>query len=123
MLHSFSKTQTTAFEPSFGFSRRGGGLQWKRLEDSVNEEPVVVSTVQGEFEEQQLRMFLAANGIPTVVRGEALRKTHAFILDGLGAVEIMVAPEHAEAARDLIAKVESGELELASEFLSEGSED
>jgi hypothetical protein len=35
----------------------------------------------------------------------------------------MVAPEHAAAARDLIAKVEAGELELASEFLPEGSDD
>jgi len=89
----------------------------------MNTEPVVVAVVQGEFEEQALRTFLEANGIPTVVRGEALRKTHAFVLDGLGAVEIMVAPEHAEAARDLIAKVESGELELASEYLPEGSDD
>ena len=85
----------------------------------MDHEPVVVATVQGEIEEQQLRTFLDANGIPTVVRGEALRKTHAFILDGLGAVEIMVAPEHVVAARDLIAKVEAGELELAGEFLPE----
>ena len=76
----------------------------------MDHEPVVVATVQGEFEEQQLRTFLDANGIPTVVRGEALRKTHAFVHDGLGAVEIMVAPEDEFAARDLIAKVESGEL-------------
>ena len=90
----------------------------------MSEEPVVVSTVQGELEEQQLRAFLEANGIPTVVRGEALRKTHAFILDGLGAVEIMVAPEHAVAARDLIAKVEAGELELAGEVLpADGTHD
>jgi len=84
----------------------------------MDTEPVVVTAVQGEFEEQQLRTFLEANGIPTVVRGEALRKTHAFILDGLGAVEIMVAPEHAAEARDLIAKVEAGELELAGDILS-----
>jgi len=83
-------------------------------------EPVVVTTVQGEFEEQALRTFLEAHGIPTIVRGEALRKTHAFVLDGLGAVEILVAPEHELEARDLIAKVESGELELASEFLEAG---
>lgn len=80
-------------------------------------EPVIVATVQGEFEEQALRTFLAAHGIPTVVRGEALRKTHAFVLDGLGAVQIMVAAEHEREARDLIAKVESGELELATEVL------
>jgi hypothetical protein len=89
----------------------------------MDHEPVVVASVQGEFEEQALRTFLEANGIPTVVRGEALRKTHAFILDGLGAVEIMVAPEHAAAACDLIAKVESGELELAGEFLPADGDD
>jgi len=89
----------------------------------MDHEPVVVATVQGEIEEQQLRAFLEANDIPTVVRGEALRKTHAFVLDGLGAVEIMVAPEHAAAARDLIAKVEAGELELAGEFLPAGEDD
>lgn len=88
-------------------------------EAEMDNQPVVVATVQGEFEEQALRAFLEANGIPTVVRGEALRKTHAFVLDGLGAVEIMVAPEHELEARDLIAKVEAGELELATEFLPE----
>ena len=88
----------------------------ERTEAIVDSEPVVVAAVQGEFEEQALRTFLEANGIPTVVRGEALRKTHAFVLDGLGAVEIMVAPEHVLQARDLIAKVEAGELELAEEF-------
>jgi predicted deacylase len=80
-------------------------------------EPVVVTTVQGEIEEQQMRAFLEAHGIATVVRGEALRKTHAFVLDGLGAVEIMVAPDDEAAARDLIAAVNSGELELPTEIL------
>ena len=89
----------------------------------MDQEPVVITTVQGEFEEQQLRVFLEANGIPTVVRGEALRKTHAFILDGLGAVAIMVAPEHEAAARDLLAKVEAGELELEGEYLPSDSSD
>ncbi len=56
------------------------------LEDPWTPSPSSSATVQGEFEEQALRTFLEANGIPTVVRGEALRKTHAFILDGLGAV-------------------------------------
>ena len=83
----------------------------------MSTEPVVVTTVQGEIEEQQMRAFLEAHGIPTVVRGEALRKTHAFVLDGLGAVEIMVAPEHELEARDLVAKVESGELALATDVL------
>jgi hypothetical protein len=89
----------------------------------MDKEPVVVTTVQGEFEEQQMRTFLEAHGIRTVVRGEALRKTHAFVLDGLGVVEIMVAPEDEADARDLIARVENGELELADEFLGSGEPD
>ncbi len=84
----------------------------------MDTDPVVVTTVQGEVEEQQVRAFLEANGIPTTVRGEALRKTHAFVLDGLGAVEVMVAREHAAAARDLLARVDSGELALADEHLT-----
>jgi len=89
----------------------------------MDDGPVRVAMVQGEVEEQQVRAFLEANGIPTMVRGEALRKTHAFVLDGLGAVEIMVAPEHLETARDLLARVASGALELANEVLPAGSED
>jgi hypothetical protein len=86
-------------------------------------EPVVVATVQGEVEEQQLRAFLEAHGIPTLVHGEALRRTHAFVLDGLGAVDVLVAPDDLEAARDLLERVASGDLELASELLPAESAD
>ena len=75
-------------------------------------EPVVVYTAQGEFEASQVRSFLAAHGIPTSTRGEALRKTHGLTLDGLGEVEILVAAEHAEDARRLLAAVERGDFTL-----------
>ena len=45
-------------------------------------------------------------------RGEALRKTHGLTLDGLGQVEIMVAAEHADEARRLLAGVERGDFTL-----------
>ena len=73
------------------------------------DDPVVVFTAQGEIEEIQVRSFLAAHDIPTFVRGEALRKTHALTLNGLGAVEILVAQEHADEARSLLEAVERGE--------------
>lgn len=76
---------------------------------------VVIHTVQGEFEEDQLRAFLAANGVETHVRGEALRKTHAFVLDGLGEVEILVHERDVDKARDLVARVEAGELAITDE--------
>ena len=78
----------------------------------MDSEFVVVTTVQGEIEEQQVRAFLEAHHIPTAVRGEALRKTHAFVLDGLGEVAILVAREHAADAKALLAAVERGDLTL-----------
>ena len=80
----------------------------------VNENLVVVYTAQGEFDETQVRSFLAAHDIPTTIRGEALRHTHAFILDGLGAVEIMVAVEHEAEARRLLDQAERGEFTIES---------
>ncbi len=73
---------------------------------------VTACVAQGEVEEQQIRSFLEAHGIPTSVRGEALRKTHGLTLDGLGMVQILVAAADAERARELLAAVESGALRL-----------
>jgi hypothetical protein len=78
----------------------------------MDSDPVIICTAQGDVEEQQIRSFLAAHGIPTAVRGEALRKTHGFILDGLGEVVIEVAAEHADYARELLAAVDRGEMAL-----------
>ncbi len=81
----------------------------------MEHEWIVVHTAQGEFDETQVRSFLAAHGIPTSIRGEALRKTHGLTLDGLGQVEILVAPEHAADARALLAAAEQGDLTLSDE--------
>ena len=78
----------------------------------MNEDLVVVFTAQGEVEELQVRSFLRAHGIPSLTHGEALRKTHAFTLDGLGAVQIMVAREHEDEARRLLAEAEDGRFSL-----------
>ncbi len=77
--------------------------------------PVVVFTAQGEVEETQVRSFLAAHDIPTSTRGEALRHTHGLTLDGLGAVEIMVAAEHEATARLLLDQAERGEFTLTED--------
>jgi len=72
-----------------------------------------VATVNGVIEEAQLCSFLQGSGIPTQVRGEALRRTHSITVDGIGAAKIEVPAEFAEAARELIAAADRGELELA----------
>jgi hypothetical protein len=80
----------------------------------VDHEWTAVFSAQGEIEEGQVRSFLGAHGIPTATRGEALRKTHGLTLDGLGQVEILVAPEHADEARRLLEKVHRGEFTINS---------
>jgi hypothetical protein len=81
----------------------------------MENEWTVVYTAQGELEETQIRTFLQAHGVPTSTRGEALRKTHGLTLDGLGQVEILVAPEHVAEARELLAAAEKGDLALSED--------
>jgi hypothetical protein len=85
----------------------------------MDDDLITVYLAQGEVEEAQVRIFLEAHGIPCAGRGEALRKTHGFILDGLGEVRIEVAAEHAEQARELLAAVARGELTLEAELMPE----
>lgn len=81
----------------------------------MENEWIVVHIAQGEFEETQVMSFLNAHGIVTSTRGEALRKTHGLTLDGLGQVEILVAPENAADARALLAAAEKGDLTLSED--------
>jgi hypothetical protein len=74
-----------------------------------------VFVASGEMHAQQIRAFLESAGIPTAVRGEALRHTHGLTLNGLGAVQILVAEEDVEQARALLDSAESGELRLGDE--------
>ena len=77
------------------------------------EQLVAVSTVQGQFAEEQVRAFLEANGIPTHVRGETLRTTHGIAIDGLGSVEILVSTDKAGEARELLMQADAGTFRLA----------
>ncbi len=87
------------------------------MSDSKHEEDrpveyVAILTVNGPIEEAQVRSFLEGSGIPSRVRGEALRNTHAITVDGIGAAEIEVPAELAQAARELIEMADRGELAL-----------
>lgn len=74
-----------------------------------------VYRTNGEAEAQQIKAFLEAHDIPCALRGEALRMTHGFTLDGLGVVRVCVAPELAERARELLATADAGELRLRAD--------
>jgi putative signal transducing protein len=74
-----------------------------------------IFVANGEIQSQQVRSFLEAAGISTIVRGESLRHTHALTMDGLGAVEILVAEVDAKRARSLLASVEAGRFRVRDE--------
>lgn len=74
---------------------------------------VVVARVQGFLEADTVLAALRANGIDARARGDAMGELAGLTLDGIGLTEILVPPEHAEAARDLLAAAERGELALA----------
>ncbi len=71
-----------------------------------------VYKTNGEPEAQQIKALLEAHGIPCALRGEALRMTHGFTLDGLGVVRICVPPDFVEEARELLAHADAGDLRL-----------
>jgi len=74
-----------------------------------------VFVASGEAHAQQVRAFLEAAGIATLQRGEALRNTHGLTVDGLGAVEILVAEDDAAHARELLDSAEAGAFRLDDE--------
>jgi Putative prokaryotic signal transducing protein len=71
-----------------------------------------VFVANGEAQAQQVRAFLEAADIPTAERGESLRNTHGFMLDGLGAVEIYVREGDEARARSLLDSAEAGAFRL-----------
>ena len=83
------------------------------MSSSDRHDPVTVAHAQGEAEANIIRAFLESNGIRTHVKGEALRTVYGLTMNGLGHVEIQVAPTDEAYARELMEKVDSGELELS----------
>jgi hypothetical protein len=72
-----------------------------------------IFVADGEIQAQQVCAFLRTSGIETTVRGEALRKTHGFTLDGLGAVQIFVSAADEDRAKTLLTSAEAGEFRLS----------
>ena len=81
----------------------------------MNETLRRVFVANGELQAQQVRAFLEAADIPAAERGESLRNTHGFMLDGLGAVEIYVREADADRALALLDVAEAGKFRLQDE--------
>lgn len=84
----------------------------------MTDELAIVFIAQGDFEAEQVCAFLEAHDIPATVQGEALRRTHGMVLDGLGETRILVPASLETAARKLLQQVEQGALRLPDEPLA-----
>ncbi|MFC2045578.1 putative signal transducing protein [Chloroflexota bacterium] len=72
-----------------------------------NVELVEVYQAMGEIEAQVIKSKLESYGIPCVFKSNAASSVHAFTMDGLGEVKVMVQQSMAEKARQLIKGPES----------------
>ena len=76
---------------------------------------VDILTVGGRLNAEPIVAALRANGIPARLVGEALGSVYGLTLDGLGEVRVVVPKPYAEAARELLARAEAGELHLGDQ--------
>ncbi|KPJ48831.1 hypothetical protein AMJ40_06795 [candidate division TA06 bacterium DG_26] len=63
---------------------------------------VEIWQASNEIEAQLIRGLLESNGIDCTLKGEALRLTHSITVNGLALVAVLVRPEDAERAKQLI---------------------
>ena len=67
---------------------------------------VPVWHTHGEMDAQLIRSLLDSHGVESMIKGESLRLTHGFTLDGLAETKILVREDDAERARDVIASLD-----------------
>jgi hypothetical protein len=59
--------------------------------------------VNGPFEAELIKSFLASHGIISIVRGRTAPFVYPFTVDGMAEFKVFVQPQDLEKARDLIA--------------------
>jgi hypothetical protein len=80
--------------------------------EAVYTDYVVLLTAPTPFQEGQICSFLEANGIPTQIHGEGIRRIYGFAGVGFGTGDILVPRELEAKARDLLARADRGELQI-----------
>jgi len=67
---------------------------------------VEIYRAASEAEARIIKSFLESNGIPCLMKANAAPSVHAFAVDGMGAVAILVWEDMAVKARELIREEE-----------------
>jgi hypothetical protein len=63
---------------------------------------IEVYRANGEMEAQVIQGLLESYGIPSLLKSNAARSVHAFAVDGMGEVRVMVREQMADKAKSLI---------------------
>jgi hypothetical protein len=63
---------------------------------------VVIETVQGQITAEVIKSHLESEGIPVFLKCESVGRVYGLIMDGLGAVKILVPQEFADEAKKII---------------------
>jgi hypothetical protein len=63
---------------------------------------VVIETVQGQMTAEIIKSHLEDEGIPVYLQSESVGRVYGLIMDGLGAIKILVPLEFAEEAKEII---------------------
>ena len=75
---------------------------------SGNEQMVEVYRAVGEMEARVIQGLLESRKIPCLLKSSAARSVHAFAVDGMGEVRIMVWKSMADEAKELIEGKDNG---------------
>jgi len=85
-------------------------MHWGEGENDVpQEEFVTVYVSQGPLGAEVAKSKLEAEGIPAMLRYEAVGRVLGLTVDGLGRVEVLVRPEDEAAARQILEEAPLGE--------------
>ncbi len=63
---------------------------------------VVIQTVQGQLTADIIKSHLESAGIPVFLQSESVGSVYGLIVDGLGAIKILVPQEFAEEAKEIV---------------------
>jgi hypothetical protein len=74
-------------------------------------EYVPVYTASGKLAGEMIRLMLEAQGIPVILRQEAVGLVHGLTVSPLGNVYVCVPPVHVDEAEQILREMEDGRLE------------
>ncbi len=70
----------------------------------MDQKLVVISYPKNETEAQIIKGLLESEGIPVIIKQEAIGKVYGLTLNGLGQIRLLVPAEHKEHAKLLLSE-------------------